>query len=59
MKNYIALSASTVSVDSDLVVAVVQVTPVQSPYDNVPAVIVSGSDQVLDPVAPIVNVEKL
>lgn len=36
MKNYLARSASTVSVDSDLVVADVQVTPVQSPYDNAP-----------------------
>ena len=31
-----ARSASSVSIDSDLVVADVQVTPAHSPYDNIP-----------------------
>ena len=37
MKNYLtARSALTVSIDSNLVVADVQVMPAQSPYDNIP-----------------------
>ena len=37
MKNYwTARSASTVSIDSNLVVADVQVTPAHFPYDNIP-----------------------